>query len=180
MSLGGSIARRYARALLTIGEETGRLRGLLAEVERVASAIDESKELREVLQNPMLKAEQRKKILEALLRRIAVSKQTRNACMLLLDRGRVSLLPPIARELRTMVDEVEGVIRAEVVAAGPLAKDYLERLRRTLRETTGKRVELTSSEDSDLIAGVVTRVGGVVYDGSLRAQLKRVREHMLR
>ncbi len=180
MSLRGSVARRYARALLQIGIETGRLRGLVAEIERVAAAVDESPELREALKSPAVLKSQRKKIIDALALRLTVSKLTRNACLLLVDRGRAASLPAICRELKVMVDEHEGVVRAEVASARPLDKAYVDRLTGALGKVTGKKVQLTTKLDQELIGGVVTRVGGVVYDGSIRTQLLRVREQILR
>lgn len=180
MSVSGSASRRYARALLQIGLETGRLRGLVNEIDRMAEAVDGSPELRDVLVNPGVLRSQRRSVIDALAQRLAVSKLTRNTCMLLVDRGRASLLPDIARELKGLVDQHEGVVRAVVRSAAPLDKIYLDRLIQSLGQATGKRVELTAGTDKELIGGVVTRVGGVVYDGSLRTRLARVREQMLR
>lgn len=180
MSVSGSVARRYARALLMIGLETKRLRLLVDEVDRMAKSIDASSELRDVLLNPMVLKSQRKKVLDALAKRLAVSPGVRNTCMLLVDRGRAEILPAIARELRTMVDMHEGVVRAEVISPAPLSTIYKNRLSNALEGATGKKIELTARQDESLIGGVVTRVGGVVYDGSLKTRLSRVREEMLR
>ena len=180
MSANGSVARRYARALLEIGLETKRLRSLLNELERVSDAIGESSELRDVLRNPMVLPSQRKKVLAALTQRLGTSKEVRNACMLLVERGRGDIIPDIARELRVMVDDHEGIVRAEVVSATPLTATYMDQLTTTLAKATGKKIEVTTKQDKDLIGGVVTRVGGVVYDGSLKTRLARVREQMIR
>ncbi len=179
MSVSGSVSRRYARALLELGLESSKLQSMVTEVERVAEIMKSSAELRAILQNPMVLVSQRKKVLDALTRRLGVSKLVRNACMLLVDRGRAEFLPDIARELRSMADEHEGVVRAEVASASPLSKIYLDKLTAALESATGKKIELTATQDEKLIGGVVTRVGGVVYDGSLKARLSRVREQML-
>ena len=180
MSASGSVARRYARALLEIGLEAKRLRSLLNEIEKVSESIVTSPELRDVLRNPMVLTSQRKKVLEALTRRLGVTKEVRNACMLLVERGRGDIIPDIARELRVMVDDHEGIVRAEIVSATPLATSYVDQITKALAKATGKKIEVTTKQDKDLIGGVVTRVGGVVYDGSLRTRLSRVREQMIR
>lgn len=179
MSVGGSVARRYARALLQIGLETKRLKELVDHVGRMADAVETSGDLRNVLFNPKVSVSQRKKVLDALATRLAVSRHVRNACMLLIDRGRADVLPAIARELKRMVDEHEGVARAQVISAEPLPKTSLDALIKSLERAMGKKIEVTTSQDAGLIAGVVTRVGGMVYDGSLRTRLARVREEML-
>jgi F-type H+-transporting ATPase subunit delta len=179
MSVGGSVARRYARALLEIGLETERLEEMVEHVGRVAQAIESSRELRDVLRNPLVLISQRKKVLDVLATRLAVSRHVRNTCLLLVERGRAEVLPAIARELRRMVDEHQGVLRAEVISAEPMSKPSLDSLVAALGRATGKKIEVTASHDAGLIGGVVTRVGGMVYDGSLRTRLARVREEML-
>jgi F-type H+-transporting ATPase subunit delta len=180
MSVSGSVARRYARALLNIGLESNKLRPLLTEIERVSDTISQNDELRDVLANPMVLPSQRKNVLDAVIKRLGVTKNTRNLCMLLIERQRISVLSDIARELRVMVDDHEGMVRAEVISAAPLSKIYLDKLSQSLAKATGKKIELTTKQDESLIGGVVTRVGGVVYDGSLKTRVARVREEMLR
>ncbi len=180
MSDGGSIARRYARALMEIGQETGKLRNIQRELQKVAETVEGSEELRDLLRNPHFKGDQRKAVMESVLKRLGTTATVRNTCMLLVDRGRAELLLDISRELESMVDEHEGIVRAEVVSATPLSKMYLERLTKALQSVTGKKIILSSTMDKDLIGGVITRVGGVVYDGSLKARMSRVRELMLR
>lgn len=180
MSDGGSIARRYARALMQIGLETGKLRLIQRELQRVSEAFTESEELRDVLRSPHIRMSQRKAVVDTVLKRLGVTAHVHNTCFLLVDRHRAEILPAISRELETMVDEQEGILRAEIVSATPLSKMYLERLTQALQTVTGKKIQLSTREDESLMGGVVTRVGGVVYDGSLRARLSKVRELMLR
>ncbi len=71
MSVGGSVARRYARALLQIGLETKRLKELVEHVGRMADTIETSGELRDVLCHPKVGTSQRKKVLDALATRLA-------------------------------------------------------------------------------------------------------------
>ena len=179
MSISGSVARRYARALMEIGLESGKLRQIQQELKRIAESVEVSEELRNVLKSPAVLTSQRKQVLEILLQRLGVNQTVRNTCMLLVDRGRAEVLPAISHELETMVDEHEGVLRAEVTSSTALNKVYLDRLAKALQSVTGKRIELTAREDRELIGGVITRVGGVVYDGSIKARLSRVRELML-
>jgi len=165
---------------MELGQETGKLRMIHRELQKVAETVEGSAELRDVLRSPHIKSEQRKSIVDALLKRLGVTVTVRNTCMLLVDRNRAELLPAISTELESMVDEHEGIVRAEVVSATPLSKMYLERLTKALQSVTGKKIVLSSKQDKDLIGGVITRVGGVVYDGSLKARMSKVRELMLR
>jgi F-type H+-transporting ATPase subunit delta len=74
-----------------------------------------------------------------------------------------------------MSDRKKGLLRAEVVAAAPLSEAYYARLQQQLEKLTGKKVVLDRREDPSLLAGVVTRIGDTVYDGSLRTRLQEIK-----
>jgi F-type H+-transporting ATPase subunit delta len=89
------------------------------------------------------------------------------------------VLPAIAQILKEMGDLREGVVRAEVTTAARLPEDYYARLEKKLEKMTGKRVVIDRREDPSLIAGVVTRIGDLVIDGSLRARLLEMTNALL-
>jgi len=78
------------------------------------------------------------------------------------------------------VDERLGQIRATVTTAGPLEAEAQERLRQRLEQMTGKTVYLEVQQDPRILGGLVTQIGSQVYDGSLRTQLSRLREELIR
>jgi F-type H+-transporting ATPase subunit delta len=175
----GSIARRWARALFALGEEKGTLVGLVRDVQRAAEVWAESAELRIALVNPLLTASARLGVWEALIRRLGVSPLSANFFRLLFDKRRLGELPAIARELQVMTDERDNRVRAEVVGVGPVPEPIVAQLKVALQRQTGRAVVVTTREDPSLIGGLVTRVGDLMYDGSIRAQLARIKEGML-
>ncbi len=92
--------------------------------------------------------------------------------MLLLDKGRIASLPDIARAHRTLVDEQAGRVRATVTSARPLDPLLETRLKTALEKLSGKKVIFEKREDPALLGGVVAQVGDIVYDGSVRTQLR--------
>jgi F-type H+-transporting ATPase subunit delta len=177
--LSGSIARRYARALYAIGEEQGTLVVLVREVQRVAETWEGSEELRTNVTSPMVKEEARRAMWIAVAQKLGASLVTRSFPSMLRDRNRLVYLPAIARELAEMGDRKENRLRAEVAGAAPVPADVVARLRGVLERRTGKTVVLTSRHDPSLIGGMVTKVGNLLYDGSLKTQLERMKESML-
>ena len=175
----GSIGRRWAKALFAIGEEKGTLVGLVREVQRAADVWDESGELRSTLVNLLLAESTRKKVWEAIVRRLGVSPIGTNFFKLLFDKGRLAELPAIARELQVLSDRKDNRLRAEVIGAGPVPETLVSQLRMALQKKTGQAVVITSMQDPSLIGGLVTRIGDLMYDGSIRAQLARIKEGML-
>lgn len=171
----GSLARRYARALLALGLEDKNLEQLGKDVRNLATAIRESGELAEALSNPAFPRSDREKILIAVLERLKAKKTAVNFTKLLLDRERVAALPDISRELDAMIDEHAGRVRAEVTSAKPLTSAQLSRLVKALETMSGKKILVETFEDAALLGGVVAKVGDQVYDGSLRTQLRQLR-----
>lgn len=174
--IGGSLARRYARALLGIGEEEGRSRDILAEIERFAGLIDATPLLRETLQAAHVNRRDKHAALEAVLVPAGLLPSTRNFLNLLVDKGRMNILPPVLAELRQMIERLEGIERAEVVVPMPLTVPQREALREALEGQTGRKVLLEEKVDPDVLGGMVVKLGSTVYDGSARTQLRNIRE----
>ena len=176
--ISGSISRRYARALLAIGVESGRYEPFGEALQRVAELMQD-KSLQTVLENPSILPSRRKAVMAELLTRLGLEGPVRSLCLLLVDRSRTEFIPAIAREYRVMADEHAGRIRASVTSAQALDAGSATRLTRALEEKTGKRVILEQRTDPELIAGLVTTVGSIVYDGSVRTALEQLRHSLL-
>ena len=174
----GSLARRYAKALMELGTEDGSYQRLGKELETMAKAIKNSKELSDLLANPVVPRSDREKIILAILQRTAASKTTTNTCKLLLDRERLSILPDISRELNAMIDQKSDQVTAEVTSAVALTPAQTNELRAALEELSGKKIQIQAKEDPALLGGVIAKVGDLVYDGSLRTQLRDLRRNM--
>ena len=177
--ISGSIGRRYAKALLQIGIASKSFDALGRELDRAAETIANSPELKGALENPIFAASKRHLVLEEVARRLALSTPTRNLLLLLLDKGRIAALPDIARAHRELVDEQAGRARATVTSASPLDPAVESRLKGALEKQTGKTIILDKKIDASLIGGVVAQVGDLVFDGSVRTKLQRIREELL-
>jgi F-type H+-transporting ATPase subunit delta len=173
-----AVAERYARAVFELGVETGQLEALTAQVRDMASAYAASPELRHVLENPLILEEERHAVLRQLAERLNVGPLVLNAVRLMALRRRVRALPDMALRLDSLADAHAGVVRAVVTTAVRLPDDYYEQLAQTLGQSTSRRVVIEQHLDPSLIAGVVTRIGDMVVDGSLKGRLIQY-EHQL-
>ena len=81
---------------------------------------------------------------------------------------------------RKLADSLKGIGRASVVSASRLSSDAVEKIRESLSKMTGKEIKLDVEEDSSLIGGVVTKIGDLVLDGSIKTQLLNMRESLKR
>ena len=175
----GSVSRRYARALFSIGVDRGNFEQLGKELDAVADLWIGSPELREALANPVFKAAEKRAVLQSILPRVAPTADVQKFVLLLLDRRRLPAVANIARAYREMADLHTGRVRAQITSAQALSPAELNRIRDSLARRTGKHVVLEASIDPSLIGGVVARVGDLVLDGSVRTQLVTLRAKLL-
>jgi F-type H+-transporting ATPase subunit delta len=175
-----AIARRWARAIFDLGKETESLADLNRDVASFAELYAGNEELSQVLSNPLIPDAAREAIVREIGEKVGLSETAVSALRLLVQKNRMVALPEIARQLSRLTDEDASVVRAEVLSAGPLTESYLDKLRAELEKATGKKVKIDHKQDKSLIAGVVTRLGDQVIDGSLRARLENFKEALLR
>lgn len=174
------LARRYAKAIFEIGTAQSNLEPIGRDLRALSTAMKESAELATTLGSPAIRRSDRKKVIDALLDRVGAQPTTRNTVYLLLDGERLGSLPAIARELDRMIEAKAGRVSAEVVSAKPLDPAQLSQITTALESLSGKKVSVTSRQDPGLLGGVVAKVGDVVYDGSLRTQLRNLRDELSR
>ncbi len=174
----GSLSRRYAKAIFEIGSDQGGLDKLGADLRSLAKAMNESAELRSTLISPAIQRSDRKKVIDGLLQQIGVVSTLRNVVYLLLDGERLSSLPAISRELDQMIEAKAGRVTAEVTSAKPLDPAQLSQITAALEKLSGKKISVVKREDPELLGGVIAKVGDTVYDGSLRTQLRTIRDEL--
>jgi len=175
---GGSLARRYARALLAIGQEEGDLRRILEEAERFDRLMAETPLLREVMEAAHVNRRDKIAALEASLGSDGFLPSTRNFLFLLVDKRRMHILSPIISEFRRLIEQSEGIERVEVSVPMPLSATQRDLLESVLEGQTGKKVALEEKVDPDVLGGMVVKVGSTVYDGSARTQIERIRQNL--
>ncbi len=176
--ISGSLARRYAKAILEIGNANGNLDKLGSDLRSLAKAMHESAELVGLLTNPAIRRADRRKVIDALLDRLGAHALTRSTIYLLLDGERLATLPAIAREVDAMIEAKANRVSAEVVSAKPLDPAQLSQITAALEKLSGKKVTVHQRTDAELLGGVVAKIGDTVYDGSLRNDLRNLRDEL--
>jgi F-type H+-transporting ATPase subunit delta len=166
-----SVARRYARALLE-ASSPGAVVGIADQLSALAGLLASNPALADVIVNPAYSRAQRHGVVDGLIQLLKVeSTMLRNFLRLLVDRNRLAMLPDVARLFRDMADEKAGRVRGTVVSAIPLDPQSIRQLESTLSQVLQKQVVLETRVDREILGGVSTQVGSVLFDGTLRSQL---------
>jgi F-type H+-transporting ATPase subunit delta len=175
-----AIARRYAKALILIGRQDGQAEQYREELQAFVALLDSQPEFETIVNNPLHSTEKRQRVLMSVLEKLDISAVIKSFVTLLFKKKRLGYIREINEHYNKLVDELKGIVRAELTSATELSSDSFEQIRSSLTKLTGKDVLLEAKIDPELIGGVVTRIGDLVLDGSIRTQLKNMRESLKR
>lgn len=173
------VSHRYAVTLLEAAERLDALQATEREAEGILAALSASPELNRFLCDPLTDVESKRSTLKVLLEG-KVSALMLDFLRLMAGRRRGRAVRTALGSFIELAEERRGRVRADVHCAAPLTPEQLDRLRRRLAAYTGKDVCLHIQVDPELRAGLVVRVGDMVFDGTLVAQLERLRTRLLR
>ncbi len=172
------IAEVYARALFEAARDNDVLDRVHDELGEFADALDESRELQVFLFSPYFSSDEKRDG----VRRIVSDADERllNFLELLAERHRMPALFRIRRILDRMWAEKNKLLPVTVTSAVELDESLVEDIGRSIEEQTGRRVELSSKVDPDVLGGLQVRVGNMVLDATVRNRLEQLRKQVAR
>ena len=177
-----AVASRYARALAdaTLGPQAVlEPKRVVEELRGFGEALASSPELSIALTSPAISPARKRAVIDRIANALSLSRIPRNFLKVLVDHRRTGALDEIVDALEKLMDERLGILQVDVASARRLNDAQQAALVRELESSTGKKIWLKQSVDSDLIGGLVARIGSTVYDGSVRGKLE-VLERRLR
>lgn len=174
-----TIANRYARALADVITARGEMSEVVAELSGFAKMMAQHEQLRDVFASPVISTERKRNVLNELLSRLSLRPSSSNFLRLLLDNQRLHNLDQMLRALSRELDLRTNIVSAEVTTARDISEQEKTMLRDKLKAATGKDVRLQFRTDPNVIGGVVTRIGSVVYDGSIKNQLAQMKQRLM-
>jgi ATP synthase F1 delta subunit len=102
----------------------------------------------------------------------------RNFLLLLAEKGRISEVEEIQKELERLIALQERILELELTTAVELSDKEAARVVRQIEKASGRRVEATRSVDPDLIGGIVIQAGSQRLDASVRGRLDQLRQEL--
>ena len=173
-------ANRYARVLFDVVLQEGDVAHVDRDLTTIAEVVREHSGALAGAVGPGVPDTARRAVAETIADRLGVNSYVRKLAGVLAANGRFELLPLIAEAYRERLLSHQNIVRAEVTSAAPLTSENKTALEASLGRATGKNVELSLAVDQELIGGVVARIGSTVYDGSVRTQLSKIRQTLVK
>jgi len=172
------IASVYARSLFEAAQDAGNLDTVKEQLGQVADALDGDRDLQVFFFSPYLTSDEKK---EGLRKAISGAEPiTENFLELLVENHRMPALFRIRREFDRLWDEENKLLPVQITSAVELDEEVVRQIGDSIGRQTGRRVELSSNVDPDVLGGLVVRVGNTVLDASIRHRLEQLRKQVAR
>ncbi|MCK4502124.1 MAG: ATP synthase F1 subunit delta [Desulfuromonadales bacterium] len=169
-----AISIRYAKALLDIASEEKQVEQYAEDLAGIATVFKQEDLLRLLLDSPTFSLAKKTAIMQDIVAKMELSDGMGKFLYLLLEKGRIIYLSQIDVDYRKFADELSGVVRVKIKAANKLTKKRATEIQAGLEKQTGKQIVLSVETDKSLIGGLQAEMGGKLFDGSVKTQLKRI------
>ncbi len=178
-TVSSGIYEPYAEALMGLAQDSNIVDEIANDVALLLEMLRDSAEFRAVIQNPLVKPDDKKSILKQLTDG-KVQGVFSNIMMLLVDRRRGFALEAICKHYQTLLRKLKNTVLAQVTSTVELNEEQQHAVKQKVQQmTNAAQVELETKIDSDLIGGVIIKIGSQVLDASIRGQLRRITNSLM-
>lgn len=173
------VSESYAKALVELADEKGKLEAVHADVDAIASLVQNNKKLAELIMNPVVDAGKKRAVLQKIGKEAGFQAYTNNFLNLLVEKDRLGLLEEICEEFEELYCKLTDTQVATLRSAVKLQQEQQFLIAKKLQELTGsKNIKLKPVLDTSLIAGFIVEYGSSQIDLSVRGQLEKVQDEL--
>ena len=169
------MAGRYATALFELANETKAIDQVQGDLKAFASLVASNPDLMRLVRSPVFSADEQAKALDAVLDKASISGVARNFLRVITANRRLFAVDQIIRGFNAMVASHKGEVTAQVTVAAPLNDVRMNEIRETLKQVTGKDVQVDVNVDPSIIGGLKVKLGSRMVDASLRTKLNSIK-----
>jgi len=172
------IAAVYARSLFEVAKEQDKLDSVREQLGEFADALEETRELQVFFFSPYFSTTEKQ---DGLDRAVSGADEVIvNFLKLLIENHRMPVIFRVRRGYEELWEEENKLLPVRVTSAVELDKSTVSQIGDKIAEQTGRKVELSSEVDPDILGGIVVRVGNSILDASIRNRLEQLRRQVAR
>lgn len=179
MSREAVVASRYAKAMYEIAAQEGRTLETEDELRSLVVVLNDDQLVKQFIDSPNVSEAEKWKVLAAGLEE-KVSKPVLSLAKLIIERGRVEILPELLNSYIKITSDALGLANATVYTTYPLSEQEKENVATEFGALLNKKIRVINEIDSELLGGMKVRIGDTLYDGSLAGKLKRLEKSFRR
>jgi ATP synthase F1 delta subunit len=170
------IAQVYSRSLFEVAREEGKLDEIREQLGEFADVLAQERNMQLFFFSPQFSTEEKK---EGLHKAVEGADETLvNFLELLLEKHRMPAIFRIRRQFDERWREENQLLPVQVTSAVELDEETVRKIGDEIGERTGRKVDLTSRVDPEILGGIVLRVGNSILDASIRNRLERLRKQV--
>jgi F-type H+-transporting ATPase subunit delta len=173
-------AKIYAKALIDIGQDEKKYKEVGNELRSMASVFSANPELKRFALNPFYSFEDMHSLIKSVGDALEFSTTVKRFLAILTNTRDIGIIEEISAAYSILEDDLSGKIKATVESASELDNRHIQEINKKLQQLTGKEIVLTVEKKPALIGGLVFRIGNTILDGSVKTQLERVKEKIIR
>lgn len=171
-----AVEPRYAAGLLGAVKNKGADAAKISrELEDFSHALKTSAELKFFMLSPVVPAKAKKSAIKQLYQAYhgQADALTENLLCLMVDKGRLALLPGVISEFNRMSDESSGILLIKVFSSEPLNQERLDEISALyLKKYGAESAKVESIVDPSLLGGIRVQIGDMLFDASLSTKLR--------
>jgi len=171
-------AYRYAKALMDLAVEQGKVREVEKDMRLVLDTIQESDPLKDMLQSPVITDQDKGTALKAVFK--DAQPLTSELFNLLGTNSRANILKEVAEQYAALYEKMQGQDIATVLTAVPLNANLEKKILKQLKDITGREVVIENKIDPELIGGFVLQMGDLEYNASISNKLGNLKRELVK
>lgn len=172
------IAKRYAKALAELSEEKKIVDKTKSDLAALVSVVESQPAMQKLFSSPVFTPENKKAVIKELAGKLGMQQITQRFVEHLAETGRIRYLRDINEAFLALLAERQNRASVHLTTAVTINAAELADIKKKLEALTGKQVDINSQVDASLIGGAKAQIGSVIYDGTIKNQLKKMRDQL--
>jgi len=172
------IADRYALAFMDLAQRQDMFDKFDADLALVKETVDANKDLKDFLEHPLIQASDKKDVIDKIFRE-HVSVYTLNLIKLLIDKNRIHILAILADHYKALLNKKRNISTAQIITAIEIDENTKNRVKEKLERVFSKTIEIETSIDKEIIAGMIVKVGDKIIDGSIKTKFENMKKQVV-
>ena len=174
------IAKRYAKALVELSSEKKIVDKTKADLAAFVAVVNEHAVLQKLFASPAFTPAAKKAVIGELSAKLNIQETTRLFIEHLAESGRIRYLRDVYEAFDGILAEQQNRAPVRLTTAAPLSAQETAAIKKELETITGKHVEIEAHTDASVIGGALAQIGSVIYDGTIKNQLGKMRARLAR
>ncbi len=174
------VATKYAKALFSLAKEENITEKVLTDLSIVTEIYKISKDFQIVMVGAIVSKDEKKELVETIAKKFKLNKITENFLKILIDKRKIKFLPFIFTKYQKLYRDDIGIMVADIISAIELDKKKIEDIKKKLESKLNKKLEINNKVNPDILGGIIIRTEGLTYDSSLKMQLSKIKENILK